>query len=186
MASKRSIVHNASQGRSRRRRALGGYLLTYLVDLCRCFGAPARRVFPDHLITYLVEGSVQTGQCSAARTDTPPRAVRPSRWRDHEAARSNRRESPGSVPVASQWCAQDGAGQPARTAWPPRRHPSRGWGRHTGALHAACGRSHVPGVMTTTLLRVNAQELRRGAPRSRRTRTMRQLVAAGPNRLSLQ
>jgi hypothetical protein len=22
-------------------------------NLCRCFGAPARRVFPDHLITYL-------------------------------------------------------------------------------------------------------------------------------------
>ena len=21
-------------------------------NLCRCFGAPARRVFPDHLITY--------------------------------------------------------------------------------------------------------------------------------------
>ena len=29
---------------------------------------------------------------------------------------------------------------------------------HEGALHAACGRSRVPGVMTTTL-RVNAQEL---------------------------
>ena len=30
------------------------YLLTYFSDknLCRCFGAPARRVFPDHLITY--------------------------------------------------------------------------------------------------------------------------------------
>ena len=68
--------------------------------------------------------SIQMGQCSAART--PPRAVRPSRWRDHEAARSNRRESPGSVPVTSQWCAQDGAGQTARTSWPPRRHPSRG------------------------------------------------------------
>ena len=23
-------------------------------NLCRCFGAPARRVFPDHLITYLL------------------------------------------------------------------------------------------------------------------------------------
>ena len=29
-------------------------------------------------------------------------------------------ESLISVPVTSQWCAQDGAGQPARTAWPPR------------------------------------------------------------------
>ena len=36
------------------------YLLTYPgnqgrtdKNLCRCFGAPARRVFPDHLITYL-------------------------------------------------------------------------------------------------------------------------------------
>ena len=36
-------------------------LLTYLLhppgrtdkNLCRCFGAPVRRVFPDHLITYL-------------------------------------------------------------------------------------------------------------------------------------
>ena len=28
------------------------YLLTDK-NLCRCFGAPARRVFPDHLITYL-------------------------------------------------------------------------------------------------------------------------------------
>ena len=32
------------------------YLLIYLLgrtdkNLCRCFGAPARRVFPDHLIT---------------------------------------------------------------------------------------------------------------------------------------
>ena len=103
--------------------------------------------------------SIQMGQCSAART--PPRAVRPSRWRDQEAARSNRRESLISVPVTSQWCAQDGGDQPARTAWPPRRHPSRGSieGHHEGALHAACGRSRVPGVMTTTLLRVNAQEL---------------------------
>jgi hypothetical protein len=24
-------------------------------NLCRCFGAPARRVFPDHLITYVRE-----------------------------------------------------------------------------------------------------------------------------------
>ena len=31
-------------------------------------------------------------------------------------------------------------------------------GHHEGALHAACGRSRAPGVMTTTL-RVNAQEL---------------------------
>ena len=31
-------------------------------------------------------------------------------------------------------------------------------GHHEGALHAACGRSRVPGVMTTTL-RANAQEL---------------------------
>ena len=31
-------------------------------------------------------------------------------------------------------------------------------GHHEGALHAACGRSRAPGVMTTTL-RVNAQEM---------------------------
>ena len=68
--------------------------------------------------------SIQTGQCSGTRP--PLGAVSPSRKRDHEAARSNRRDAPSSVPVTSQWCAQDGAGQPARTAWPPRRHPSRG------------------------------------------------------------
>ena len=68
--------------------------------------------------------SIETGQCSAART--PPRAVPPWRWRDQEAARSDRRDAPSSVPVTSQWHAQDGAGQPARTAWPPRRHPGRG------------------------------------------------------------
>jgi hypothetical protein len=27
-------------------------------NLCRCFGAPARRVFPDHLITLLGKGSL--------------------------------------------------------------------------------------------------------------------------------
>jgi len=47
------------------------------------------------------------GPCSVART--PPRAVRPSRWRDQEAARSNRRESLVSVRVTSQWCAQENA-----------------------------------------------------------------------------
>ena len=31
-------------------------------------------------------------------------------------------------------------------------------GHHEGVLHAACGRSRVPGVMTTTL-RANAHEL---------------------------
>jgi hypothetical protein len=31
-------------------------------------------------------------------------------------------------------------------------------GHHEGALHAVCGRSRAPGVMTTTL-RANAQEL---------------------------
>ena len=56
--------------------------------------------------------SIEMGQCSAART--PPRAVRPSRWRDQEAARSNRRESLVSVPVTSQWCAQEAADQAVR------------------------------------------------------------------------
>ena len=68
--------------------------------------------------------SIHTGQCSITRP--PPGAVLLPRQRDHEAARSNRRDALISVPVTSQWCAQDGAGQPARTAWPPRRHPSRG------------------------------------------------------------
>jgi hypothetical protein len=57
------------------------------------------------------------GQCSAART--PPRAVRPSRSRDQEAAPSNRRESLIPVPVTSQWCAQEASDQAARTPWPP-------------------------------------------------------------------
>ena len=68
--------------------------------------------------------SIQTGQCSGTRR--PPGAVSPSRKRDQEAARSNRREGLSSVLVTSQWCAQEGAHQPARTPWPPRRHPSRG------------------------------------------------------------
>eukprot|EP00964_Phaeocystis_antarctica_P106096 scaffold71024_cov60-Phaeocystis_antarctica.AAC.2 len=55
--------------------------------------------------------SIETGQCSAART--PPRAVPPSRSRDQEAARSNRRDAPSSVPVTSQWHAQEGDVQPA-------------------------------------------------------------------------
>ena len=29
-------------------------------NLCRCFGAPARRVFPDHLITELKGGPTRT------------------------------------------------------------------------------------------------------------------------------
>eukprot|EP00964_Phaeocystis_antarctica_P085652 scaffold54137_cov67-Phaeocystis_antarctica.AAC.6 len=40
--------------------------------------------------------------------------------------RANRREGPSSVLVTSQWHAQESAGQPARTAWAPYRHPSQG------------------------------------------------------------
>ena len=68
--------------------------------------------------------SIEKGGLAVART--PLRVVPLSSQRDQEAARSNRREALSSVPVTSQWHAQDGAGQPARTAWPPRRHPSRG------------------------------------------------------------
>jgi hypothetical protein len=68
--------------------------------------------------------SIEMGQCSAART--PPRAVRPSRWRDQEAARSNRRATPVSVRVTSQWCAQEAADQAARTPWLPGRQHGRG------------------------------------------------------------
>eukprot|EP00964_Phaeocystis_antarctica_P047209 scaffold27304_cov30-Phaeocystis_antarctica.AAC.1 len=32
----------------------------------------------------------------------------------------------GSVLVTSQWCAQEGAGEPARTPWPPHRQHSQG------------------------------------------------------------
>ena len=57
-------------------------------------------------------------------------------------------------------------------------------GHHEGALHAACGRSRVPGVMTTTL-RANAQELQVSTTVEENA-AMRQLVAAGPHRLSKQ
>ena len=61
--------------------------------------------------------SIEMGQRS--RTWRPPGAVSPSRKRDQETARSNRRESLVSVPVTSQWCAQEAADQAARTRWPP-------------------------------------------------------------------
>ena len=47
------------------------------------------------------------GQCSGTRP--PPGAVSPSRKRDQEAVRSNRRASPVSVRVMSQWWAQEAA-----------------------------------------------------------------------------
>ena len=68
--------------------------------------------------------SIETGQCSG--TWRPPGAVFVPRQRDQEAARSNRREGPSSVLVTSQWCAQEGDVQPARTPWPPRRQHSQG------------------------------------------------------------
>ena len=46
--------------------------------------------------------------------------------RGDEAAPSNRRESLISALVTSQWCAQEGGDQPARSPWPPRRQHSRG------------------------------------------------------------
>jgi hypothetical protein len=68
--------------------------------------------------------SIEMGQCSGTRP--PPGAVSPSRKRDQEAARSNRRASLVPVPVTSQWCAQEAAGQAARTPWPPGRQHGRG------------------------------------------------------------
>jgi hypothetical protein len=59
-------------------------------------------------------------------------------------------------------------------------------GYHEGALHAACGRSRVPGCVMTTTLRVNAQELQVSTTVEENARTLRQLVAAGPHCLSLQ
>ena len=97
--------------------------------------------------------SIETGQCSGTRP--PLGAVSPSRKRDHEAARSNRRDAPSSVPVTSQWHAHEGAGQAARYTMtsPSRRQHSRG-SSHEGARDC----SRAPGVMATTL-RANAQEL---------------------------
>ena len=38
-------------------------------NLCRCFGAPARRVFPDHLITYVESPRLHlTSVCSTPYT----------------------------------------------------------------------------------------------------------------------
>ena len=68
--------------------------------------------------------SIQTGQCS--RTRRPPGAVFVARQRDHEAAPSNRRDALISALVTSQWRAQEGGDQPARSPWPPRRQHSRG------------------------------------------------------------
>jgi hypothetical protein len=68
--------------------------------------------------------SIEMGQCSGTRP--PPGAVCPSRKRDQEAARSNRRASPVSVRVPSQWCTQEAADQAARTPWPPGRQHGRG------------------------------------------------------------
>eukprot|EP00964_Phaeocystis_antarctica_P117509 scaffold81337_cov25-Phaeocystis_antarctica.AAC.1 len=57
--------------------------------------------------------------------------------RDQEAARSNRRDALNSGSVTSQWRAQEGAGQPARTAL---HHglliANTVEGHHEGALHA--------------------------------------------------
>ena len=88
--------------------------------------------------------SIETGQCSAART--PPRAVRPSGWRDQEAARSNRRESPSSVSVTSQWHAVEGADQAARMPCPPYRQHSRDEGHHEGVRHMLLAAVRAPRV----------------------------------------
>jgi hypothetical protein len=61
---------------------------------------------------------------SVART--PLWAVPLSSQRDQKAAPSNRRANLVSVAVTSQWCAQEAAGQAARTPWPPRRQHGRG------------------------------------------------------------
>ena len=56
--------------------------------------------------------SLQTGQCSGEHGDhleTTRGRVRAASARSHqEAARSNRRVAPSSVPMTSQWCAQEG------------------------------------------------------------------------------
>jgi hypothetical protein len=69
----------------------------------------------------------------------PPGAVFLPHQRDQEAARSNRRASPVSVRVTSQWCAQEAADQAARTPWPPVV-ANMVEDHHEGVLHAACGR----------------------------------------------
>ena len=51
------------------------------------------------------------GDTPTAHQHHPRGAVSPSRKRDQEAARSNRRASPVSVRVTSQWCAQEAADQ---------------------------------------------------------------------------
>jgi hypothetical protein len=81
--------------------------------------------------------SIEMGQCLGTRP--PPGAVSPSRSQDQEAARSNRRASLISVPVTSQWCAQEAALTKLRVhdgllvANMVEDH-------HGGVLHAACSR----------------------------------------------
>ena len=79
------------------------------------------------------------GQCS--RTWRPPGAVLLPHQRDQEAARSNRRESLVSVPVTSQWCAQEAADQVTKL----RVHDgllvaNMVEDHHEGVLHDACSR----------------------------------------------
>ena len=76
-------------------------------------------------------------------------AMSPSKKRDQVAAHSNRRASPVSVPVTSQWCAQEAADLAARIhdglllANMVEDHHE---GVHSMLLAAVS--SHAPGVMT--------------------------------------
>ena len=41
-------------------------------NLCRCFGAPARRGFPDHLITYMIQLVQRRGLPPLFDANRPP------------------------------------------------------------------------------------------------------------------
>ena len=82
------------------------------------------------------------GQCS--RTRPPPGAVslRPFRKRDQERGRALKQERVprlGSLPVTSQWCAQEAAGQAARVLH-GLTVANIVEGHHEGVFPAACGR----------------------------------------------
>ena len=80
------------------------------------------------------------GQCSGTRP--PPGAVCPSRKRDQEAARSNRRASPSSVPVTtSHWCAQEAADQAGEASIrsSEEQDRSRHHSAHRGGLELGTG-----------------------------------------------
>jgi hypothetical protein len=81
------------------------------------------------------------GRSTTMLGDTPTTRGRVpvQKARSGGCALKQRRASLISVPVTSEWCAQEAADQAARTGWPPGRQHGRG-PSFQGVLHAVCGR----------------------------------------------